>query len=34
MPLSELEAYNQKAETPLKNARNAAAGALRNLIRG
>ncbi|MCI6609780.1 MAG: NAD-dependent DNA ligase LigA [Ezakiella sp.] len=31
MPLSELERYNKTAETPLKNARNAAAGALRNL---
>lgn len=31
MPLSELESYNQTAEEPLKNARNAAAGALRNL---
>lgn len=31
MPLSSLEAYNQKASEPLKNARNAAAGALRNL---
>lgn len=31
MPLSELERYNKTAEIPLKNARNAAAGALRNL---
>ena len=31
MRLSALEAYNQKAAEPLKNARNAAAGALRNL---
>ena len=31
MPLSALEAYNKKATDPLKNARNAAAGALRNL---
>lgn len=31
MPLSALEAYNRKASDPLKNARNAAAGALRNL---
>jgi DNA ligase (NAD+) len=31
MPLSSLEAYNKTAEEPLKNARNAAAGALRNL---
>ncbi|MCF6094471.1 NAD-dependent DNA ligase LigA [Microaerobacter geothermalis] len=31
MPLSALEKYNQEAEEPLKNARNAAAGALRNL---
>ncbi|HNW87485.1 MAG TPA: NAD-dependent DNA ligase LigA [Candidatus Limiplasma sp.] len=31
MRLSTLEAYNQTAEEPLKNARNAAAGALRNL---
>lgn len=31
MPLSSLAAYNEKAEKPLKNARNAAAGALRNL---
>lgn len=31
MPLSSLEEYNKKAEEPLKNARNAAAGALRNL---
>lgn len=31
MPLSELEKYNQKYEIKLKNARNAAAGALRNL---
>ncbi len=31
MPLSALEAYNRKAIEPLKNARNAAAGALRNL---
>ncbi|MWC30554.1 NAD-dependent DNA ligase LigA [Paenibacillus sp. MMS18-CY102] len=30
MNLSVLEAYNQTAEEPLKNARNAAAGALRN----
>lgn len=31
MRLSALEAYNEAAEEPLKNARNAAAGALRNL---
>lgn len=31
MKLSELERYNSKAEEKLKNARNAAAGALRNL---
>jgi len=31
MPLSALEEYNRTAEEPLKNARNAAAGALRNL---
>lgn len=31
MKLSELKAYNQKADVPLKNARNAAAGAIRNL---
>lgn len=31
MRLSTLEAYNQVADEPLKNARNAAAGALRNL---
>ena len=31
MPLSELEKYNQENEDKLKNARNAAAGALRNL---
>lgn len=31
MRLSVLEAYNQTADEPLKNARNAAAGALRNL---
>lgn len=31
MHLSTLEKYNQTAEDPLKNARNAAAGALRNL---
>lgn len=31
MPLSSLEKYNKIAEEPLKNARNAAAGALRNL---
>ena len=31
MRLSELDKYNQTAEEPLKNARNAAAGALRNL---
>lgn len=31
MRLSVLEEYNKEAETPLKNARNAAAGALRNL---
>nr|WP_300004311.1 NAD-dependent DNA ligase LigA [Tissierella sp.] len=31
MPLSALENYNKTAEDPLKNARNAAAGALRNL---
>lgn len=31
MPLSALEAYNRSHEVPLKNARNAAAGAIRNL---
>ncbi len=31
MPLSKLKEYNKKADVPLKNARNAAAGALRNL---
>ena len=31
MKLSQLEAYNRSAREPLKNARNAAAGALRNL---
>ncbi len=31
MPLSALEKYNENADEPLKNARNAAAGALRNL---
>ena len=31
MRLSQLEKYNETAEIPLKNARNAAAGALRNL---
>lgn len=31
MKLSELEKYNQTAQEPLKNARNGAAGALRNL---
>ncbi len=31
MPLSALEKYNETATEPLKNARNAAAGALRNL---
>lgn len=31
MPLSALEEYNKTAQEPLKNARNAAAGALRNL---
>ena len=31
MPLSALEEYNKTAAEPLKNARNAAAGALRNL---
>lgn len=31
MPLSELKTYNEKYETQLKNARNAAAGAIRNL---
>ena len=31
MKLSTLEAYNETADEPLKNARNAAAGALRNL---
>lgn len=31
MPLSELEKYNENNEVQLKNARNAAAGALRNL---
>jgi len=34
MPLSALEAYNETAAEPLKNARNAAAGALRNLDPG
>ncbi|MDD3214469.1 MAG: NAD-dependent DNA ligase LigA, partial [Eubacteriales bacterium] len=34
MHLSTLEAYNRTAEEPLKNARNAAAGALRNLDPG
>jgi len=34
MRLSALEAYNRTAEEPLKNARNAAAGALRNLDPG
>lgn len=34
MRLSTLEAYNRTAEEPLKNARNAAAGALRNLNPG
>ena len=34
MRLSTLEAYNRTAEEPLKNARNAAAGALRNLDPG
>ena len=33
MKLSTLRAYNETAEEPLKNARNAAAGALRNLDR-
>lgn len=31
MPLSSLARYNKRAEVPLKNARNAAAGAIRNL---
>lgn len=31
MPLSDLARYNQKADLPLKNARNGAAGAIRNL---
>lgn len=31
MPLSALDIYNETADEPLKNARNAAAGALRNL---
>lgn len=31
MKLSELKTYNEKADVPLKNARNAAAGAIRNL---
>lgn len=31
MPLSELDRYNRKSDRPLKNARNAAAGGLRNL---
>ncbi|HSH35821.1 MAG TPA: NAD-dependent DNA ligase LigA, partial [Schnuerera sp.] len=31
MPLSALQKYNETAKEPLKNARNAAAGALRNL---
>ena len=31
MPLSALSKYNETAEVPLKNARNAAAGAIRNL---
>ena len=31
MPLSSLEAYNQTAKVPLKNARNGVAGAIRNL---
>lgn len=31
MPLSKLEEYNKKNSEPLKNARNAAAGAIRNL---
>lgn len=31
MPLSKLEKYNEREAVPLKNARNAAAGALRNL---
>lgn len=31
MPISSLDAYNKTADEPLKNARNAAAGALRNL---
>ena len=31
MHLSDLEAYNKTAKVPLKNARNACAGALRNL---
>src|SRR5699024_6127478 len=31
MPLSSLEEYNEKYDIPLKNARNAAAGAIRNL---
>lgn len=31
MPLSALEVYNRQSDEPLKNARNAAAGAIRNL---
>ena len=31
MPLSSLKKYNEENEIPLKNARNAAAGAIRNL---
>lgn len=31
MPLSALEMYNRKSDEPLKNARNAASGAIRNL---
>lgn len=31
MPLSSFEKYNEKAKVPLKNARNGAAGAIRNL---
>ncbi len=34
MPLSALEDYNKTADKPLKNARNAAAGAIRNLDPG
>lgn len=34
MPLSKLTKYNEKNEIKLKNARNAAAGAIRNLDPG